>query len=97
MAIDFGLALPPGPQRDDYSKWLVNIDASARLLQDQFRSLWVYEHFFSDGHPTYEAWTILSFLAARFPDYEVGSLVLGQGHRNPALLALMAVTLQTVS
>jgi alkanesulfonate monooxygenase SsuD/methylene tetrahydromethanopterin reductase-like flavin-dependent oxidoreductase (luciferase family) len=97
MTIDFGLVVPPGPPKGDYPKWLVDVDASAQLLQDHFRSLWIYDHFFEGGDPIFEAWTILSFLAARFPNYEVGSLVLGQGYRNPALMALMAATLQTVS
>lgn len=97
MAIDFGLYVPDGPPKDDYGTWLADVDANARMLQDHFRSLWMADHIFSDGAPTYEAWTIMSFLAARFPNYEIGSLVLGQGYRNPALLALMVATLQTVS
>ncbi len=97
MTVDFGLVVPPGPPKDNCAKWLADVDASSQLLQDHFRSLWIYDHFFEDGNPIFEAWTILSFLAARFPNYEVGSLVLGQGYRNPALMALMAATLQTVS
>ncbi len=95
--VDFGLAVPVGPQKDDYKHWLADVETSTQLLQGHFRSLWFYDHFFYDDAPAFEAWTILSFLAAHFPNYEVGSLVLGQGYRNPALLALMATTLQTIS
>ena len=97
MAIDFGLVVPFGPLKGDYGKWLADVDASAASLQEHFRSLWMTDHFFWDDKPTYEAWTIMSFLAARFPSYEIGSMVLGQSYRNPAMLALMAATLQTVS
>jgi alkanesulfonate monooxygenase SsuD/methylene tetrahydromethanopterin reductase-like flavin-dependent oxidoreductase (luciferase family) len=97
MTIDLGLVAPFGPPKDDYGKWLADLDASALLLQDHFRSLWVTDHFFWEGKPTFEVMTSLSFLAARFPNYEIGPMVLGQSYRNPALLALMAATLQTLS
>jgi alkanesulfonate monooxygenase SsuD/methylene tetrahydromethanopterin reductase-like flavin-dependent oxidoreductase (luciferase family) len=41
--------------------------------------------------------TTLSYLAAEFPHLGVGSLVLGQSYRNPALLAKMAANLQMFS
>ena len=66
-------------------------------LKDKFRSIWMTDHFFWDGEPTYEVWTVLSYIAARYPDFEVGPMVLGQSYRNPALLALMGATLQTLS
>ena len=44
MTIDFGLALPPGPPKDDTSKWLTDIEATVRLLQDDCRSLWAFDH-----------------------------------------------------
>jgi alkanesulfonate monooxygenase SsuD/methylene tetrahydromethanopterin reductase-like flavin-dependent oxidoreductase (luciferase family) len=97
MPIDFGLALPPSPPKDNYSKWLTDIEATVRLFQDDFRSLWSFDHFSTDDNPVYEAWTVMSFLAAHFPTYEIGSLVLAHGYRNPALVALMATTLQTLS
>lgn len=97
MTVDFGLQLAAGPPKEAYSQWLTDVDISVDLLKDHFRSLWMSDHFFYKDAPMYEAWTILSFLAARFPSWEVGSHVLGQGFRNPALMAAMAKTLQTVS
>ncbi len=97
MMVDFGLGLLPGPLRAPNTSWLADLDAALPALRPQFRSLWMTDHFFWDGAPTFEAWTTLSFLAGRFPDYEVGPMVLGQNYRNPAMLALMAGTLQTLS
>lgn len=97
MAIDFGLGLLPGPPVEQLDVWLSDLDACLPQLEGHFRSLWMTDHFFWDGAPTYEAWTVLSYLAARFPAYEVGPMVLGQNYRNPALLALMGATLQTIS
>lgn len=44
-----------------------------------------------------EGWTTMAYLAAAFPRLRVGSLVLSQSYRNPALLAKMAATFQELS
>jgi alkanesulfonate monooxygenase SsuD/methylene tetrahydromethanopterin reductase-like flavin-dependent oxidoreductase (luciferase family) len=97
MTVDFGLHIEPGAKTGNHKKWLENLDATARLMEGHVRSLCVYDHFFYDGEPAYEVWTTLTFLATRFPNFEVVSFVLGQGFRNPALMALMGTTLQTLS
>lgn len=97
MTIDFGLGLPVGPPKDNYNKWLSDLETTLPLLQNDFRSLWIFDGFSTNENPFYEAWTVMSFLAAHFPAYDIGSLVLAYGFRNPALLALMASTLQTLS
>ena len=97
MNVDFGLGLLHGPLVAPHSSWLADLDAALPALRPHFRSLWMTDHFFWDGAPTFEAWTTLSYLAGRFPEYEVGPMVLGQNYRNPAMLALMASTLQTLS
>ena len=66
----------------------------------QFDSVWVCDHFYGFDRrtdPFLEGWTTLTWLAARFPNVLVGHHVLGVGYRNPALLAKMAATLQTLS
>lgn len=97
MTIDFGLSLQAGPPKENHHKWLSDLDATLPYLKGIFRSLWMTDHFFWDGDPTFEAWTTMSFIAARYPDFEIGPMVLGQSYRNPATLALMASTLQTLS
>ncbi len=95
--VDFGLGLLAGPPKGQNERFLTDLDATLAQLKGSFRSIWMTDHFFWDGEPTYEAWTVLSYLAARYPDFEVGPMVLGQSYRNPALLALMAATLQNLS
>ena len=97
MPIDFGLTLMEGPTQDNRNKWLGDLDHMVSQTRGIFRSLWMTDHFFWEGRPTFEAWTSMSFIAARYPDFEIGPMVLGQGYRNPAMLALMASTLQTLS
>src|SRR5207248_4535967 len=65
--------------------------------EGSFTSAFVSDHLMKEDHPTVEAWTTLTFLAAEFPAYTFGNLVLSQGYRNPALLAKMAATFQYLS
>jgi alkanesulfonate monooxygenase SsuD/methylene tetrahydromethanopterin reductase-like flavin-dependent oxidoreductase (luciferase family) len=49
------------------------------------------------GSSTYELWTLLAWVAARTSTIKVASRVLGMPYRNPAVLAKMAASLQTLS
>lgn len=65
-----------------------------------FDSLWIADHFYgfdAKTDPFLEAWTTLTWLAARHPNVELCHHVLGVGYRPPALTAKMAATLQTLS
>lgn len=67
-----------------------------------FDSIWLFDHllFRSPGSPTvgiWECWTLLTALAAATSRIELGTLVLCNPFRNPALLAKMAHTLDEVS
>ena len=76
----------------------------ARLAEDVgFDSIWVVDHFLYllDGEEVargaWEGWSLLSALAACTRRAELGTLVLGMGFRNPALLAKMAETVDDIS
>ena len=97
MSAQFGLVLPAGPLTGAPEKWLDEMESLLPDLGEQVTGLWMTDHFFWDDQPTFEAWTVLSYAAARWPDYQIGPIVLGQGYRNPALLAKMATTLQCLS
>jgi alkanesulfonate monooxygenase SsuD/methylene tetrahydromethanopterin reductase-like flavin-dependent oxidoreductase (luciferase family) len=65
-----------------------------------FDSLWVADHFYGFDEktdPFLEAWTTLTWLAARHDDVQLVHHVLGVGYRPPALTAKMAATLQVLS
>ncbi|MCG3208926.1 MAG: F420-dependent glucose-6-phosphate dehydrogenase [Anaerolineae bacterium] len=97
MTVDFGLSLPAGPPKGQLDKFLTDMDAVLPHLKGRFKSLWMTDHFFWGDAPTHEAWTVIAFVAARWPQFDIGPMVLGQSYRNPALLAKMAATLQTLS
>ena len=94
--IDFGLVLPTGPRENQIHQWLDDLDELLPDLEEHFKSLWMTDHFFWEDEPTYEAWTVLAFAAARWPQFDIGPMVLGQSYRNPALLAKMGATLQAL-
>jgi alkanesulfonate monooxygenase SsuD/methylene tetrahydromethanopterin reductase-like flavin-dependent oxidoreductase (luciferase family) len=94
---DFSVDGSSGPQfRDQIFNYL---DA----VQGGLTSAWVADHFFPwMGHlpqslDVLEAWTTLTYLLGRYPSMTLGSIVLSQGYRSPALLAKMAATLQMLS
>jgi len=69
-----------------------------------FDSVWIPDHLLfrfegeqGPSHGLWEAWSILSALAAATERVELGTLVLCTAFRNPALLAKMADTVDEVS
>src|SRR5665811_1352958 len=98
-----GLVIPLA--QDEHGRALPWDEIAARAQQAEaagYDSVWVYDHLFHrfDGHRTigfHECWTVLSALAAVTERVELGTTVLCAGFRNPALLAKMATTLDTIA
>src|SRR5579859_5471199 len=95
--IDFGLMLQP-MARDvpaseifDYNRGLIE------KLGPGFSTIWLEDHLQWGEVGALECLTTLSYLAGLFSQYRVGTLVLGQSYRNPALLAKMAANLQLLT
>jgi alkanesulfonate monooxygenase SsuD/methylene tetrahydromethanopterin reductase-like flavin-dependent oxidoreductase (luciferase family) len=96
MPLEFGLQLRSFPP-DGGTDLLGFYDEQIATLPPAFTSLWVNDHLQFGDDPVLESWTWSTFLAARYPRFKIGQLVLGQGYRNPALLAKMGATLQLLS
>jgi alkanesulfonate monooxygenase SsuD/methylene tetrahydromethanopterin reductase-like flavin-dependent oxidoreductase (luciferase family) len=63
-----------------------------------FDAVWAPDHLMlGRDHAEYECWTLLSAIAGLTDDVNLGSLVLCNDYRNPALVAKMAATLDVVS
>src|SRR5256885_6459085 len=89
----------PGAQPAPYA---ATREMACRIEDAGLDSIWVYDHFLYrwPGRPTdgiWESWTMLSALAQATQRVQLGTLVLCTPHRNPAVLAKMATTLDEVS
>jgi F420-dependent oxidoreductase-like protein len=96
MSLRFGLRLPQ--EGADFSE-LRDIAQAAEQLG--YHSLWLYDHFyhfpFYDNVRILEPWTLMSVLAGATQTIRLGTMVLCNGYRPPALLAKMAATLDVLS
>lgn len=62
-----------------------------------FSSFWVSDHLMTNNGFRMECWTQLTWLAARYPDQILSTIVMANSYRHPPLLAKMAATLQAFS
>jgi len=94
--IRFGLFVPQG---DIDAGVLREIAQTAE--RSGFHSLWVYDHLYnypSVEHPAVlEGFVLMSLLAGWTRSIRIGTLVLCDAYRNPALTAKMAATLDALS
>jgi F420-dependent oxidoreductase-like protein len=102
----FGLFIPQGWRHD-----LVGIDPAEQwntmsgLAQHadagQWESVWVYDHFHTVPVPseeaTHEAWTLMSAFGATTKRVRLGQMCTCMGYRNPAYLAKVAATIDTIT
>ena len=98
MSVDFGFVCSLGAPTAEAGKTLV--DDNRRFLgtlKPPFTTFWVEDHFQFGENPLLECWTALSMYAGEFPSLRLGTIVLGQSYRNPAMTAKMAAALQWMS
>jgi alkanesulfonate monooxygenase SsuD/methylene tetrahydromethanopterin reductase-like flavin-dependent oxidoreductase (luciferase family) len=94
VAIDFGITIRPTPHAGTLPEMM---GANERILQAAAQrdlTCWVIDHFQFDADPVFECLAFLAYHAGQHPGLRWGTLVLGQGYRNPAVTAKIAATLQ---
>jgi F420-dependent oxidoreductase-like protein len=81
--------------------WPELCSASVRVDALGYDSLWSYDHFVALGAdptvPVFDGWTAIAALSALTAKTRLGVLVTGVTHRNPAVLAKMAATVDHLS
>ena len=98
--ITFGFRVPDFPtDGSTFKQFRDQIYRNLDAVQPAMNSAWVADHLFpwmmsvDQATATPEAWTMIAYLAGRFPQLTLGSIVLCQAYRSPALLAKMAASL----
>jgi F420-dependent oxidoreductase-like protein len=92
----------------DFAFWSPQAGATVKTLLDRaemaerlgYHSFWLVDHFWTIGMPEVdllEAVTMMSALAARTERVRIGTLVLCNSFRNPALLAKSLTTIDHIS
>lgn len=102
--IDVGLIITTVEDRE--RDWILNwneIRTLARTAEDVgFDSVWIPDHLIhepegAEPYGIWEAWSLISALAAATSRIQIGPHVLCTGWRNPALIAKMADTVDEIS
>jgi alkanesulfonate monooxygenase SsuD/methylene tetrahydromethanopterin reductase-like flavin-dependent oxidoreductase (luciferase family) len=99
-----GLIVPMGDELQDGvpSRWPGIRDLATSAESSGLDSVWVYDHLIFGGperaaDSPWEAWTLLTAIAAVTSRVRLGALVLCAAWRHPGLLARMADSLQELS
>lgn len=107
MALQFGLIVPQGWQRDlagivdpvEAYESMTRVALFAEAVG--FDSIWLFDHVHTaptiTQEMTFECWTSTAALARDTRRVRIGQLVSCNGFRNPALLAKMAGTVDVLS
>jgi len=92
----------------EFAFWSPQAGATVKILLDRaemaerlgYHSFWLVDHFWTLGLPDVdllEAITMMSAIAARTERVRIGTLVLCNSFRNPALLAKSLTTIDQIS
>ncbi|GCE12201.1 LLM class flavin-dependent oxidoreductase [Tengunoibacter tsumagoiensis] len=95
--IEFGLMLRQNDPGHPLSEVLQFNRQCIEAATAGFTTLWLEDHLQVKETDELECLSTLCFLAGQYPQFNIGSMVLSQSYRNPALLAKMAATLQHLS
>jgi len=98
MLADFGFVCKLGADSAAGAATLVDDNRQfLRTLAPPFTTLWLEDHFQFGERPLLECWTALCTFGAEFPRLRLGTIVMAQSYRNPAMLAKMGAVLQWMS
>lgn len=95
--VEFGLMLRQNDPSLSLSELIAYNRRCIEALSTGFTTLWLEDHFQWEATNALECLSTLSYLAGAYPHFQIGTLVLGQSYRNPALVAKLAANLQALS
>ncbi len=92
--LDFGLLIHPTPRGGTLAQMRETNERLLAVATAHDLSAWVIDHFQFADAPILECLAFLAYHAGQHPGLRWGTLVLGQGYRNPALTAKIGASLQ---
>ena len=98
--MEFGYNPPSGERGLETIRpreYLADLHRSLDVAAQAFTSLWVSDHLNYADEWRMECWTLLTWIAARYPDQGLGTIVMSNTFRSPSLVAKMAASLQEMS
>ncbi len=95
--LDFGFSIPLTTRGGTLAEMLAKGERLLAAADAHGLTAWFVDHLQSGDRPMLECFATLAHITGRYPALRVGTLVVGQGYRNPALTAKIAVTLHTLT
>ena len=98
--MDFGYNPPCGERGYEVitpRNYLYDLHRALDVASLNFSSLWSSDHLNYGSEFRVECWTMLTWMAARYPGPMLGTVVMCNSFRSPALLAKMSASLQEMS
>lgn len=99
-SVEFGYNPPSGDRGQEHIRpreFLQDLHRSLDVASQGFDSLWVSDHLNYADEFRLECWTMLSWIAARYPGPRLGTIVMSNSFRSPSLMAKMGASLQEMS
>ena len=82
-------------------QWDAILEASTKIEQLKFESVWVYDHFHTvpspTQDPTFECWSLMAALSQVTTEVRIGQMCTCNSYRNPAYLTKVASSIDAMS
>ena len=98
--IEFGYNPPSGDRGRETirpQEYMSDLKSALDVATQGFKSIWVADHLNYSTEWRLECWTLLTWIAARYPDVGLSTLVMSNTFRHPSVMAKMGATLQELS
>src|SRR5215469_13575952 len=98
--VHFGYNPPSGTRGIEHfpvDTYVRDLQNTLDIAVQAFSSIWVSDHLMTREPFRMDVWTLLTWIAARYPGPLVGTIVMSNSFRHPPLLAKMAASLQAFS
>lgn len=98
--MEFGYNPPSGERGYETIRpreYLGDLHRALDVASQSFGSLWTSDHLNYGSEWRLECWTLLTWMAARYPGPQLGTVVMSNSFRSPALMAKMAASIQELT